>query len=140
LPDYQFKADRRHWWFRNAEDTGHPVQGHLRVKVEKDDPQLFGPEGWWEAKSAPVVFVRAAYRTRNRVAELFWEKADKPGFTADQKVRFTIEPDGKFRTYAVDLSASPSYRGTIRRLRFDPVETGGAGEFVDIEFISAKKD
>ncbi len=54
-------------------------------------------------------------------------------------MRFPIIPDGEFRTYEVDLSACPSYRGKIRRLRFDPVEAGRAGETVDVEFISAGK-
>ena len=55
-------------------------------------------------------------------------------------MKFAIVPDGKFHTYEVDLSGSATYRGTIRRLRFDPVETGRPGETVDVEFISAKKD
>jgi hypothetical protein len=55
-------------------------------------------------------------------------------------MKFAIVPDGKMRSYEVDLSSSPTYRGTIRRLRFDPVETGWLGDTVDVEFISAKKE
>ena len=140
LPDYRFKSDRQHWWFHNAKDTGYPVKGSLRMKVEKDDPQMYGPEGWWRAEDAPRIHIRAAYRTKNRTAELFWETAGEPGFPADQSVRFAVEPDGNLRTYEVDLSASPGYRGAIRRLRFDPVESGGVGESVDVEFVSVKKE
>jgi len=139
-PDYRFTKDRQHWWLVNAEDTGRPVKGHWRLKVEKDDPQMVGPEGCWDAKDAPRVFIRAAYRTKNKTAELFWETGDKPGFRPGQSVTFSITPDGEFRTYEVDLSACPTYRGKIRRLRFDPVEVGGAGETVDVEFISANKE
>jgi hypothetical protein len=138
LPDYRFASDRRHWWFVNAADSGYPIRGHLRVKTEGDDPHMFGPEGFWAAKDAPTVYVRAAHHTKNAVAELFWETADHPGFDVNQSVRFAVVPDGKYRTYAVDLSAAPTYRGFIRRLRFDPVATGAPGEFVDIEFISAR--
>jgi len=74
------------------------------------------------------------------VAELYFETADRPGFDPRQKVPLAIESDGQYRTYAVDLSASPYYRGTIRRLRFDPVTTGGPGDYVDIEFISARSE
>lgn len=140
VPDYHFTHDRKHWWLMNAEDTGFPVKGHWQLKVEKDDPQMFGPEGRWQAKDARTIFVRATYRTTNKVAELFWETADKPGFRSEQSVKFAIVPDGKVRTYEVDLSFSPTYQGTIRRLRFDPVETGRPGETVDVEFISAKKE
>jgi hypothetical protein len=38
------------------------------------------------------------------------------------------------------VSLRLTYRGTIRRLRFDPVETGRPGETVDVESISAKKE
>jgi hypothetical protein len=140
LPDYRFTQDRQHCWLVNAEDRGCPANGCWRLKVEKDDPHLIGPEACWDAKEAPKVFIRAAYRTQNRKAELFWETADKPGFRPEQSVRFTITPDGAFRTYEVDMSACPTYRGKIRRLRFDPVEAGRAGETVDVAFISAKKE
>ncbi|QDU31688.1 hypothetical protein ETAA8_68480 [Anatilimnocola aggregata] len=140
VPDYRFKKDRQHWWLVNANDTGIPVKDSWRLKVEQDDPQMFGPEGCWQAKDAATIFVRAAYRTTNKTAELFWESADKPGFRGEQSVKFAIVPDGKMRTYEVDLSSSAAYRGAIRRLRFDPVETGRPGETVDVEFISAKRD
>ena len=138
LPDYNFATDRQHWWFQNAADTGYPIRRHLRLKVEKDDPQMYGPEGFWEAKDVPKIYIRAAYRTQNMTAELFWETTEQPGFPPDQSVRFTVKPDGKVRTYEVELSHSPTYRGKIRRLRFDPVETGVAGDAVDVESISAK--
>jgi hypothetical protein len=139
LPDYRFTKDRQHWWLINAQDGGFPQKDRWRLKIEQDDPQMFGPEGCWQAKDAAILFIRAAFRTTNKSAELFWERTDRPGFRTDQSVRFAIVPDGKFRTYEVDLSSAPTYRGTIRRLRFDPVEAGQPGETVDVEFVSAKK-
>jgi hypothetical protein len=140
LPDYRFASDRQHWWFLNAKDTGYPIEGHLRVEVEKSDPQMYGPEGYWDAKDAPILYIRAAYRTKNKIAEVFWETTDRPGFPPEQSVRFAVEPDGDLRTYEVNLSQSPSYRGQIRRLRFDPVEGGEVGDFVDVESISFTRE
>lgn len=140
LPDYHFQSDRQHWWYENAQDAGYPIEGHLRVKLDQADPQLVGPEGRWSARDAPVLYIRAAYRSRRQFAEVYWETEEKPGFPADQKLRFPVEPDGTFHTYEIVLSQSPTYRGTIRRLRFDPVESGQAGDFVDIEFISVRND
>jgi hypothetical protein len=139
LPDYRFASDRQHWWYMNAEDAGFPIKGMLKLKVEKNDPQMYGPEGFWDAKDAPKLFIRAAYLTKNKTAEVFWETAEK-GFQASQSVKFAVETDGKIRTYEVDLSAAANYKGKIRRLRFDPVEAGEAGETVDVEFISVKKE
>lgn len=139
LPDYRFKSDRQHWWFQNAEDSGYAANDGLHLKVERDDPQLYGPEASWESKDTPKIYIRAAFRTKGKTAQLFWQTAEKPGFPADQSIRFDIEPDGRFRIYEVNLFASPAYKGTIRRLRFDPVEAGHVGEIVDVEFISASK-
>jgi hypothetical protein len=138
-PDYHFAHDRQHWFFLNAEDSGSPVQGHLHLKMEKDDPQMHGPEELWDAEKAPVLYIRAAYQTKNNRAEIFWETAEEPGFSAEKRVGFAIVPDGVMRTYEVPLKDSPAYHGQIRRLRFDPVGTGGPGEWVDVETISAHK-
>jgi hypothetical protein len=140
VPDYRFTKDRQHWWLVNSQDTGFPLKDRWRLKAEQNDPQMFGPEGCWQAKDVPTIYIRAAYRTTNRTAELFWETAEKPGFRSKQSVKFAIVPDGKIRTYELDVSSSATYRGTIRRLRLDPVETGRPGEKVDVEFISAKVD
>lgn len=140
LPDYRFQNNRQHWWFQNAADFGYRAQAGLHLKVEQDDPQLYGPESFWNASDVPKIYIRAAFRTKHKVAQLFWQTAEKPGFSAEQSIRWDIETDGTFRTYEVDLSTSPAYKGTIRRLRFDPVDRGNVGETVDVEFISALKN
>ncbi len=91
-------------------------------------------------KDTPIIFIRAAYQTTIKTAELFLEIADKPGFRSEQSMKFAIVPDGKMRTYEVQLFSSPTYRGAIMRLRFDPVETGMPSETMEVELISTKKD
>lgn len=137
-PDYHFAHDRQHWCYANAEDTGFPIQGHLHLEVEKEDPQMIGPEELWDAANVPVLHVRVAYKTKNTTAELFWESAEAPGFAPERRVTFTIIPDGTMRTYDVSLKDSPAYHGLIRRLRFDPVGTGAPGDWVEVESITAK--
>lgn len=139
LPDYRFTKDRQHWWFVNAEDTGTPVDGCLRLKVEKDDPQMIGPDGFWDAKDVPKLFIRAAHHTKQSEAELFWQTKEKSGFGPDRRVSFTVQPDGRFHTYEIDLSGVAGYRGKITGLRFDPVDSGRQGELVDVAFISHRQ-
>jgi hypothetical protein len=139
LPDYDFTKDRQHWWFVNAEDAGAPVDGCLRLKVEQDDPQMIGPEAFWDAKDVPKLFIRAAFHTKQTEAELFWQTREQPGFSPERRVKFTVQPDGKFHTYEVDLTGSAAYRGKITGLRFDPVAAGSKGEFVDVAYVSFKK-
>ncbi len=135
-PNARFDHDRQHWWSDSIADDQCPTQGTWSLKVEGNDPKVFGPESSWQAADVPVIYIRAAYKTSQRTATLFWETADQPGFPAEQSVRFEVVPDGKPRTYRVELSASPRYRGEIRRLRFDPVDRGVPGDRVELEFIS----
>ncbi|WP_422931578.1 hypothetical protein [Singulisphaera sp. PoT] len=138
-PDYQFKADRQHWTYINASDAGFPPKGELKVKLDKNDPQMIGPEQWWKAESAPKLFIKAAYQgTGQDRAEVFWSVAGQEGFSGERSLSFPIKADGAYHTYEVDLSSSPHYRGTITGLRFDPASAGAAGGEVRIESISWK--
>lgn len=134
-PDYHFRRDRQGWTYQNTADTGLPRQGRLRVLLEQNDPQLMGPEQWWQAQNAPSLYLRAAFRTTQTRAELFWSVPGK-GFDAERKVEFDIIPDGKFHIYTIDLASSPRYTGTITGLRLDPVSTGAPGEYMDIASLS----
>jgi hypothetical protein len=140
-PDYEFGRDRRHWWYVNASDTGFPIRGALRVLMDRDDPEMIGPTGWWRAETVPKLYIRAAYHIGpdppgNTTGEVFYRVAGQAEFTADRHATFAIEPDGDFHTYEVDLASSPGYRGAITVLRFDPVMAGSPGNYVDVQYIS----
>jgi hypothetical protein len=139
LPDYRFAKDLQGWTYANASDDG-PPKRLLKVKLEKDDPQLIGPEGFWLAADVPVIFIRAAFQTKQTTAELYWQTMESRSFNAERSVRFEIVGDGKMRTYAVELSKAKAYCGAIVGLRFDPVEKGNAGEWVEVEMIGGKKE
>ena len=136
-PDYRFQSDRQHWWFQNGTDHGNPIQGSLRLDLNHSDPQMIGPETDWPANEVPKLFIQAAYKSKNRTAELFWDTDNSMGFQPGNSLRFEIIPDQKFHTYELDLSKAPGYKGRIRQLRLDPIESGGPGEYVQIESISA---
>jgi hypothetical protein len=137
-PDYRFTYDRQHWTYADASDAGFPPEGGLRVRPGRGDPQLIGPEQWWDAASVPKLYIRAAYRTGPGKAEVYWSVPGEADFSLERRVAFEIRPDGEPYTYEVDLASAPNYRGTITGLRFDPVASGREGEEVRIEFISWK--
>ena len=91
---------------------------------------LLQAAGSW-ARTGPVLYVTAAYRTQHAEAELFFA-APGAGFSADRRVAFSVIPDGVIRTYAVDLSAHALYAGPIGRLRLDPIVQQSAGDEVDL--------
>jgi hypothetical protein len=136
-PSYRFGPDRRHWWYRNAADEGFPTPGALRVRLDRPEPQLIGPEQWWQAKTAPLLYVRGAWHTRQGVAAIHWSSAGR-GFDERRRVLFGVIPDGRFSTYRIRLTGSRLYSGLVTGLRLDPVVAAEIGGFVDISCISWK--
>jgi hypothetical protein len=139
-PDYVFDHDRQHWTYVNSDDAGWPIRGALRVHLEQGDPQMIGPEQWWTASSMPHLTLRAAFHSRQKVAELFWRVVGKQGYSADRKLRFEITPDGKYHTYTLDLAAVPTYSGTITGLRVDLLDGGEKGAYADVASLSWRPD
>lgn len=139
-PDYHFKRGREHWTFANAVDAGFPSEGGLRVRPRGGAPRLIGPEQWWEADSAPRLFIRAGCDANEPAkAALYWRTAEAPEFSPERRVEFVIKPDGELRDHELDLAAHPEYRGTITGLRIDPIESADETDEIRVEFISWKK-
>ena len=138
-PDYHFDRDRQHWHFVHAHDTGWPIAGELHVLLDQNDPQLIGPDGFWQATDAPRLEINAAFHTTQQQAQVFWKSFDDRGFSNEKSLTFPIQGDGRFRVYQVDLSSSPLYHGAITGLRFDPVPNGAKGEFVRVKSITMAK-
>jgi hypothetical protein len=132
-PNYFFGSDRQHWVYANAEDTGWPIKGELRLKMESPDPQMIGPAGFWSALEGPRLKIYAAFKTHETTAQIFWARFDAPGFSQARSLTFEVVPDGKYRLYNIDLSKSPEYKGSITQLRFDPEPDGHLGDEVRIK-------
>ena len=139
LPDYRFEKDRQHWVYRNAVDTGWPIEGKLHVKLERNDPQLIGPVGFWLARDVPRIFIHAACRTHDTDARLYWKTREENSFTNNKSVSFNLHSDGQYHIYEIDLSSCQHYKGAITGLRLDPVTTGKEGDYIEIKTISWRK-
>lgn len=134
-PDYRFRKDRQGWHAVHAIDPGWLIQEEWKVEATGRDPQLIGPPDFWIADEVPRLTLEAAFRTPDREARIFWQRREDAGFSAVRSLAFPILGDGKTRKIVVDLSAAPTYRGPIVRLRLDPGEQGGAGEWVRLRSI-----
>ena len=136
-PTYRFEKDRQGWHYVHATDAGWPIEGELNVKLEGKDPQLIGPPGFWRAEEGPVVYIRAAFRTHEKTAQLFWFTfGERP---AAHHVDFPVTGDGAYHTYAVRLADSKEYAGVITGLRLDPVSAGREGEWVKVKAVGFEK-
>jgi hypothetical protein len=138
-PDFRFAADRQHWTYHNAQDAGFPPKDGLRVRPTGDDPQMLGPEGWYDAATAPKLHLRAAFRGGAGPAVLYW-RGPGEGFSGERVVMVPIQPDGTLRTVTIDLAGHPKYRGTIAALRLDPFPTGDRDQEARVVSLSWKDE
>ena len=136
LPDYRFLNDRQHWHFVNGTDTGWPILGQLNIPFNGRNIELHSPSAFWKAGSAPTLVIEAAYQASAGQGGVYWKRSDAPEFSAQRHLTFDINPDGKFHTYRISLSASPEYRGVITGLRVDAAPGAKQGELVRIKRIA----
>lgn len=138
-PEYRFDKDRQGWTYVNAADAGWPIAGELNVSLDRNDPQLIGPVGFWKAADAGTLVIEAASHTRRTDAQVFWRRFDDPGFHQAASVSFRLTSDQTYHTYRVDLAHNPEWKGSILQLRFDPITAGTAGEWIRIKSITLEK-
>jgi hypothetical protein len=142
-PNFFFRGTRAGWAYRGgASDSGYPVPSdRLRVNVNSTDPQMWGPECSFQAADVPKIYIRAAYHCASnstKSAQLFWERENgASGMSELQRQSFTATNDKKFRMYTINLSTNANWTGQISRLRFDPVPSGVAGDYVEVLGITS---
>jgi hypothetical protein len=72
----------------------------------------------------------------NPHAELFWETNNSGGFSEARKQSLPVIIDWRWHVYSFNVGSNPAWSGLISQLRLDPIESGGAGDYVDIAGIS----
>ncbi len=151
LPDWRFEKDRQHWQYHivnssstdSPTDAGWPISGFIELDLAKDGIAAISPPTLWEADAAPVLFIDCAFKTSQIKSSIAWTQytADNQNyvFASERSLDFNIIGDGEFRTYKIDLSASPNYSGTMSYLVFKPVEKGEEHAWVKVRRIWFEK-
>lgn len=98
------------------------------IGCKGDDPQAVGPDTAFSADTYGAVTVRAKTPFPTP-ARLYFATADAPGFAEARAVDVNVPSDGAFHDVVVDLHTHPAWKGTITKLRLDPVSSG-TGDFV----------
>ena len=142
VPDFTFTKDRQHWrYYDGMQDTGFPIQGELHIKMEQEKAELYSPEEFWPAASTPKLYISAAYQTNAKSARLYWrQNGDTFKFIPEKSITFPIQGDGTYRTYEIDLSKHPEWKGNIIQLMFAPIDAnkGSVGQWVKIKRIASQ--
>ena len=141
-PDYYFGRSRQHWW-ANYGDAG-PPSGFLRENLNGPDPILTGPYTAFAASACPRIYFAARYVMSSPpagpFAQLFWETNNSGDFSETRSQTISVIPDGRWRIYSFNVGANAAWSGLISKLRLDPIQSGGTGDYVDIAGISYLND
>jgi len=135
LPAWTFSRDRQGWHHQNARDTGWPIQDHLQVLFEKDDPYLISPQTFWNAEDAPVLILDAAFKTTQKQGVIMWQALGEPSFGSKSIQTFPLIADGEFHRHIIRLAEHPAYRSGLIRLRLDPIGHAEPGAWMKVKSI-----
>jgi len=135
---FTFTADRQHWHYKNATDTGQPIRGALDAELSENKPMLISPWFCIDAGSITSITVRAAFETGEKEARLAWTRHGAAAFAEDDSITFPVVSDGVMRDYTVRLADSERWQGTITRLALKPCRKGGPAKRVRVAAISTE--
>lgn len=136
-PAWTFARDRQGWHYQNATDTGWPIQNHLHVRLEADDPQLVSPYTFWQAETATHLLIEAAFAPAAATqATVMWQAHGETGFSGERSLSLPVVADGAFHRHVLRLADHPEYRGSLIRLRFDPVGHGQPGAWMKLRRVA----
>lgn len=119
-PAWTFHHDRQHWTLHHGSDEGFPLNGAWRIRFAEQKPRLEGPTFTWRAEKAPLVALRIAYPGPATQGRILWKTLEQDAFHPQRSVTFDLQSSDEARTYRIDLSTSPAYRGLITGLALEP--------------------
>jgi hypothetical protein len=91
------------------------------------DPALVSPRLNLDAGQFRAVEVTIRTGASGETAQLFWAGADE-SMSDEQSVVWPLADDGVSHTYTIPLADESAWRGTITRLRLDPIAVGDGTE------------
>lgn len=134
LPSWSYAKDRQHWVCDGAIDEGWPVREGLRADLgQAKQVVLSSPKTFWRSEDAPVLTIRASFKTKATTATLLlqpydelaagdwaqWgpERAKRPKPAEPLRIPFKINGDSRIHTIKIDLSAHTQYRGGMTQIK-----------------------
>lgn len=102
-------------------------QGSLIAQSTGKDPYMGSPKFEIDSKAFPIIEISLKVSSGNS-AQLFFITSSDSNYDESKSLRFSVNGDGKFHTYILDMSTKGSWNGTITQIRLDPIETQSSFE------------
>jgi hypothetical protein len=108
--------------------------GRLFTESSGDDPYMGSSKFAIDAAALSRIEINMKV-SAGVAAQLFFITNADSNYDEAKSLRFDIQGDGEFHTYALDMSRVPGWKDTITQIRLDPVETPAT---VEVEYIHIK--
>ena len=131
---WEFEGAETGWWGARGVDDVAVQGGCMEARVAGSDPLLSAPHLDVSADDKLCVCLRMKSH-RGRFGAVWWARADRHGL---QRLDFPIVSDGRFHTYAIDMSRARLWGGRIVAFALSPSLARGADVSVDRVAISAE--
>lgn len=118
-------------------------KGFLEGTTTGTDPSLISRSGYAiDASIYKVIKVRMKNSGAGTSAKFYFITNTDTAYSETKAKNFAITPnDTGYTEYVIDMSTLATWTGTIKQLRFDPVETGAAsGMSISIDYIKVTWD
>lgn len=125
-------------WVVNAMVTGLAQnKGYLEGTLAGADPSLVSRDGYAiDAAQYNVIKVRLQNNSTGTSARFSFITNSDATYTTTKSKTFAITASSSaYIEYSIDMSSVPGWSGTIRQLRFDPVEAGATTGTFSIDYI-----
>ncbi|MBP1588308.1 MAG: hypothetical protein ILO53_07930 [Clostridia bacterium] len=122
-----------------ASDIDRPVYNddgslYYSVKSTYDPYSAFGLKDKTYAVGDYSGFLVTMKCTASSTAQLYYIAAGNPHFSADEKISFSLHPDGEFHSYYLPFDGNENLKGYLTGVRIDAGDV--TGEVISIKDIS----
>ncbi|MBI3166373.1 MAG: hypothetical protein HYZ24_16940 [Chloroflexi bacterium] len=129
--EFEFDGDVEGWLAWNQLASFAVGNGSLSARATGGDPYLGSPTLTLDAAANPVIEIRMAVSTGSSAKIYFITSSDKE-YDETKALTFSIQGDGQFHTYTLDMSKVARWKGIIAQIRLDPTD---AASSIEIDYI-----
>lgn len=116
-----FNKDKNWHGFHHIENVNYN-ESCMQFDIIGIDPYMMYDNVNINADYMKYVQIRMGTNDMVNLSMLYFTTIDSPYISPEKSVSFHIDPGDKIRTYTIDLTNHPQWKGLIQSIRFDPVE------------------
>lgn len=123
---WEFTNNTENWSVANVSNFVHVSGGYVTGNLVNKDPQMISPDNLGieiGSNSNKIIRIRMKNTTSRTRAKIYFETNTLPMHESRTAV-FNIVANSDYTEYVIDMSSNTDWTGTLKRLRFDPIDNG----------------